>query len=199
MLVFGLVPFLTVFVMAQRVGGDLRLLVPAVVGVGGLALVVPFAWPSSNVGVGWLVGMAIAAGFVAVAGIRMHGLMRGASTVWAGALGSGAAALLAGAAWWVMERGPVDFGWRVVAMEVGWSLVVDLPLVLLTIWLVREMRPVGFAARFLSVPLVTILGGLGVMRPVVVWTTWLGLALVAGGCWVLLRNQADVEVTGPLR
>jgi drug/metabolite transporter (DMT)-like permease len=187
LLVFALVPFLTVFFVAQKDGGDLRLLVPAAVALGGMALVVPFAWRGS--GIGWLVGMVVAAGVVAFAGIRMHSLMRDLPVVWVAAAGSGAAALVAGVAWMAMERGPVDWSLREVGAEVGWGLVVDGPLVLLTMWLLREMQPVGFAARFLVMPLVTIVGGLVVMRPEVVWTTWVGLGLVVGGSWVLTTND----------
>jgi threonine/homoserine efflux transporter RhtA len=79
----------------------------------------------------------------------------------------------------------------VIGVEVGWGALVDLPLVLLMVWLVREMRPEGFSARFLMVPLVTLLGGLLVLRPGVVWTTWLGLALVAGASWMLVTDREE--------
>ena len=54
LLALGLIPAFTVFVLAQRPGGELGRMGPAVAGIGGLALAVPFTLPGSIGGYGWL-------------------------------------------------------------------------------------------------------------------------------------------------
>jgi drug/metabolite transporter (DMT)-like permease len=77
--------------------------------------------------------------------------------------------------------------------ELGWGLLVDGPLLLLTIWLLRSMRPVGFSARFALVPLVTILGGAAVMRPQIGWAGWIGLGVATVAGVVLVRDSVQGE------
>ncbi len=191
-LVFGLIPFLTVFMVAQREGAELTLLAPAVVTLGGLALVVPFAWHGSGVGFGSLGVMVLCAGLVAFAGIRLHSLLQEVPILWAAALGSGLSAALGFVAWLIFERGTVEWVWSAVCGEVAWGVLIDAPLVLLTVWLLKRMRAEGFAARFAVVPMLSVFAGILVMRSAVVWTTWLGLGLVLGGSWLLVREVTEV-------
>ena len=198
-LVFGAVPFLTVFMVAQREGGELNLLAPAVVALGGLALVVPFAWPRSGVGIEALGLMVLCAGLVAFAGIRLHRLLQDVPVIWAAALGSGIAAIVGFVAWLIFQRGGVDWVWSAVWGEVAWGALIDAPLVLLTVWLLKTMRAEGFAARFAVVPMISVFAGIVVMRSSVVWTTWLGLALVIGGGWLLVGEVTEVAESAPER
>ena len=129
-----------------------------------------------------------AAALVALAGIRLHASVGDGQVIPAAIAATAGAALLSFAGWLALQRGPVDLSWRTLAAETAWSILIDLPLVLLTFILLRKLRPEAFSTRFLLVPLVTILGGVVTLRPTVPWTTWLGLAMVVGSSWMLLRE-----------
>ena len=193
-LVFALVPAFTDFILAQHDQDGMRLLLPALTGVGGLALVVPFALPTTWFGTVWLALLVGCAGSAAFAGIKLHAILSEGSLLWAGAIAAGAAALLAAAGWAGFEQGPVSWSGRSLALEAGWALLVDAPLALLLLWLLRVMPPVGLAARFTAVPLVTILGGLAMLRPAIGWTTGLGLTLGLWSVWMLVRDAGEAQV-----
>lgn len=190
-LAFAMVPAFTVFFVGREDDDAMRLLTPAVVGAAGLGLVVPTVWPASSLGYGWLAAVLAVAGLVGLAGIRLHGLIREIPLVWAGAAGSGCAALVAGCAWRVFAAGPVDVSFGAIARESVWGLLLDGALVLLTVWLLREMEPVGFSSRWVLIPAVTLLGSIVAVRPEVGWVGWLGLGLAVGTGWVLVRATAS--------
>jgi hypothetical protein len=101
--------------------------------------------------------------------------------------------------------------WSAVREEVMWrgnglaSIVsieslVDVVEVLLIIWLLREMPPIRFAARYLVIPLVTVLESFVLMRPE--WTVRMGLGtalLAAGGGMLLFLKAGDEETVLSLR
>jgi len=78
-------------------------------------------------------------------------------------------------------------------MSIG-SLV-DLVEVWLIVWLLREMPPVRFAARYLVIPLLTVLESFVLMRPE--WTVRMGFGtvLLAAGAGTLLFWKAAEEET----
>ena len=196
-LVFALVPAVTVFLAAQREQEAMRLLLPALAGVGGLALMVPFALPPTWFGEVWLGLLVVCAGAVAVAGIRLHEQLAGFPLVWVCAIATGAAAILAGVGWAGFQPGTVAWSGHTVVTEVGWGVVVDAPLTLLLMWLLRAMPPAGLAARFTALPLVTILGGLLMLRPAIGWTTGLGIALALGSVWILVTGSSETVGASP--
>jgi drug/metabolite transporter (DMT)-like permease len=183
----------TVVLVSQSDDGARRLQVPAVLAVGGIALAVPVELPASQAGMGWLIALVVGAGVLAAAGIRLHRLMRKSSLLWIAAAGSAAAGLVAGIAWRVIEPAPVMWDTRSIMAELGLGLLIDGPLLLLTMWLLRALRPIAFSARFVLVPLVTILGGLVVMRPRIGWFGWVGLATSALSALVLAIEGAKGE------
>jgi drug/metabolite transporter (DMT)-like permease len=191
LLVLGLVPFLTVFIQAQREGGEMRLLMPAVAGLGGLALVAQFVLPGSAAGLEWLGTLVLASGLVAFAGIRLHAVVGDTAVLPAAAAGTLGATAGSLAAWSLMPRQELAWDWQGAGIEGCWAVGIDLPLILLTFWLLGRMRPVSFASRFLLAPLVTILGSMAVLRPSVEWTTWLGIALIGGASWLLLTGSGE--------
>jgi hypothetical protein len=71
--------------------------------------------------------------------------------------------------------------------------LVDLVEVLLIVWLLREMPPIRFAARYLVIPLLTVLESYVVMRPE--WTVRMGFGtvLLAAGAGMLLFLKAGEE------
>jgi hypothetical protein len=190
-LALGLVAAFTVFLRGQRDDRAMGRLLPAVCAVAGLGLVVPFAWPGSALGVGWLAALAVAGCGYAFAGIRLHGLMREVPVAWAPASGAAGAAALAGLGWIALEPGRVALDWRIMGFEIGWGLLVDLPLVLLTVWLLREMEPVGFSSRWVMIPTVTLLGSIAAERPEVGWIGWLGLGLAVACSLALVREPVS--------
>ncbi len=66
----------------------------------------------------------------------------------------------------------------------------------LTVWLLREIDPVRFSARFLVIPLVTIVEGLALLRPEVTGRMVAGMVLLSGGAaWILMTpREVDEEV-----
>jgi len=195
-LALGLVAAFTVFLRGQRDDRAMGRLLPAVCAVAGLGLVVPFAWPGSAVGFGWLGATVVAACVYAFAGIRLHGLMREVPVAWAAAAGAAIAAALTGAGWIALEPGRIALDWRVAGFEAGWGLLVDLPLVLLTVWLAREIEPVGFSSRWVLLPAVTLLGSIVAERPEIGWTGWLGLGLAVGGGLFLCGSRFREDEEG---
>jgi len=192
-LALGLVPLFTVVLVAQSDDGARRLQLPAVLAVGGLALSAPFELPATQPGMGWLAALVLGAGLFASAGIRLHRLLRETSWLWVAAAGSAATGIVGGILWRVIEPESVVWSGRQRVAELGWGLLVDGPLLLLTIWLLRSMRPVGFSARFVLVPLVTILGGAAVMRPQIGWAGWIGLGVATVAGVVLVRDSVRGE------
>jgi hypothetical protein len=196
LLISLLVPVAVVVVVAQRsvsFGVDenpLRLLMPAVAGLGGATLILPFYWPPSIVGRVWLVALAIGAVLAGFAVVRLHVLLRGVGKLRGAAVMFGAVSVAAAAFCWVDWSPPVwvvgDAAWEVVRLA-----LVEAPIALLTVWLLREMAPVRFSARWLLVVLVAIAESFVAEHPRLMWTTALGVALLAGGAIGLLRADSQ--------
>jgi hypothetical protein len=100
---------------------------------------------------------------------------------------------------WSVVRGDVVWRWGGRWGELGSILSISSPVdvveVLLIVWLLREMLPVRFAARYLVIPLLTILESYALMRPD--WTVRMGLGtlLLAAGAGALLFWKAGDEET----
>jgi hypothetical protein len=75
------------------------------------------------------------------------------------------------------------------------SSLVDAVEVLLLVWLLQEMSPMRFAARYLVIPLLTVLESYVLMRPE--WTIRMGFGtvLLAVGAGMLLFWEAGEEDT----
>ncbi len=194
-LIFLLAPVAVVFVVAQRSTGfgmdesPLRMMVPALAGLGGGYLIVPFYGPESAAGRVWfavLVASALLAGATAV---WMHEWLAGVSCLRAVALAAAASAVVSGSFYRLDWGGPPVWNWSGVRVEILRCAVLDGPILVLTIWLLREMEPVRFSGRALMIPLVTILESYVLMRPVATWTTWVGIGLMAAGGWGLVRGD----------
>lgn len=196
LLVFLLVPAAVVFAVAQQTpafGSEesvLRFLVPALAGLLGAFLMLAFDWPPSAAGRLWFVALAASAVLAGFAAVRLYRLIQGVGVLRGAAVMCGASSLAAAAFCWVDWSG--NPGWNgVVAMGEAVRLAaVEAPILLLTVWLFREMKPIRFSARVLLVPLVMIVEGYVVERPTVSWTTALGVVLLASGAVGLLRADS---------
>ncbi len=202
LLIFLLVPAVVVFVVAQQADGrgvsdnPLRPLAPALTGLGGAVLMLPFDWPHSGVGQVWVVMIVLSAVLAGYAAVWLHGLLNGVELWSAAAVMFGASSLSAGAFCWVDLGGTPVWVGNAAVLEVVRLFVVEGPILLLTVWLLRDMAPIRFSARALGVPLVMIVEGYLFEHPVVGWTTGLGFLLMAGGAWGLLRADSGKVLGG---
>ena len=198
-LVFMLVPAVVVFWCGQQSaafgadGGSLRGLVPALAGMGGAALILPFSLPSSWMGRLWLAALVVSAIAAGIAAVAMHRLLAKISLARAGSVVFGVSCLLtASFAAFDLPDLP-QFSSSGLACEVLRLLLIDGPILLLGLWLLREMRPVAFSARLLLVPAVTLLEGIVAERPEVGWYGWLGLLLTVGSAVALLARGGETK------
>ena len=196
LLIYLLVPAVVVFVVAQQTAtigsaeSALRFLTPALAGWFGAVLMFPFDWPPSPDGRIWLVAMvgsAVLAGFAAV---RLHIMLQGVGALRAAAVMFGATALAAAAFCWVDWGGIPGWNSSAAMLEVVRLVAVEAPIMLLMVWLLREMKPIRFSAHVLMVPLVMIVEGYLLERPSIDWTTALGVVLLAVGAVGLLRAES---------
>jgi len=193
MLVFLLVPVVVIFVVAQKAVGfgstesPLRMLVPALAALGGATLLVPFDWPPTVGGRLWVVSMVGSAILAGVAAVWMHGLLQEIDVIRAASVGFGACGIVAAAFCWIGWTSLPTWSGSGLAAE-ALRIALEAPILLLTVWLLREMRPIGFSARLYFVPLVTILEGFALLRPGVGWEAWIGVVLMVGGGVALLRE-----------
>ena len=194
---FAVVPVVVVMVVAsgewaEREERGARLfLMPALAGLGGLLLLLPVQFSGSVRG--WTM-LAVVCGAVVLAGLAsvwLYRLLRGVGLVDAIAIvGLANAVFLLGVSYLHED---VVWRWGGVASVVSIASLVDVVEVLFIVWLLREMPPVRFAARYLVIPLLTILESLVLMRPE--WTVRMGFgtALLATGAGTLLFWKAGEE------
>jgi hypothetical protein len=169
-----------------------RALPTGVLGLGGALLLFPVQFPGEARG--WI-HFALIAGcclLVAFAAIEMHRMTQDIPLAPAIALASlGSAALLVAC---VAAGEPVSVSWRSVAVELVHCLVFDLPVVWLTIWLIREMHPGRLAARFLIVPLITAIEGLAATVGGVTFQAGIGMTLMAAcGAMMVVDLEGDEQ------
>ena len=196
---FAMVPVVVVLVVAasdQTEGGQRgvrQLLVPALTGLGGLLLLLPLDFSSSVRGYLMLALVGAAVILAGVASVWLHRLLRGFGLAEAIAImGLSNAIFLVGSS---AVHEDLVRRWGGLGSLLSISSLVDVVEVLLIVWLLREMLPTRFAARYLLIPLVTVLEGYALVRPE--WTVRMvfGTLLLAGGAGVLLFWKAGEEET----
>jgi drug/metabolite transporter (DMT)-like permease len=194
-LVFTLVPVVVVFWVGQQSagfgtgGGALRGLFPALAGLGGAALILPFAMPTSLAGRLWMTALVASAIMAGIAAVAAHRLLVGFSIAQAGSAVFGVSCLAAAAFSWIEWTGLPPVTSTALTFEWLRILLIDAPILLLGLWLLRAMRPVAFSSRLLLVPAVTLVEGILAERPEVGWYGWLGLSLVLAAAILLLRSS----------
>jgi hypothetical protein len=190
-----MVPVVVVMVVAagDEERGVRRFLVPALVGLGGLLLLLPLQFSGSVRGRLMQAAVCVAVVVVGVSSVWLYRLLRGWTLAEALAIVclSNAVFLLVSSAF----RGELVWQWSELASVVSLSSLVDLVEVVLLVWLLREIMPVRFAARYLVIPLLTLLEGYGLMRPELTMRVICGLVLLAAGAGMLLFLKAGEEET----
>jgi drug/metabolite transporter (DMT)-like permease len=190
--VLAAVPAMVVLVSAQTAGdGVRRLLGPALVGLGGVLLIVPLDVPGSVMGWLSLVALIVSAVAIAVASVWIHRLLEGFGVAPAVSIFCFANALV------LLVRGLFDgvTGW---GLSGGWWIAVLAQAieVLLLVVLLRAMSPVRFGARYLMIPLLTVVEGYVLLRPELTLRMAFGALLLAGGAAFLLLSRGVDEGAG---
>ncbi len=192
---YAMVPAVVVLVVAAGSGseerGARRFLVPALAGVGGLLLILPLSFSKTVSAWAMLGAICAVVILVGVASVWLYRLLPvGDLAVEFAMVGlANAAFLLAWSA--VLE----DMVWQVSGLTsvVSVSSLVDVVEVLLIVWLVRVMSPVRFAARYLLIPLLTVVEGFILVRPVLTVRIASGICLLAAGAGILLFFEPQDE------
>lgn len=196
---FAMTPVVVVLVVAAGdwAGREERsarmFLMPALAGLGGLLLLLPFEFSGSVRGRVMLGVVCAAVVVVGIASVWLYRLLGGF-----GFAGGMAVMGFANAVFLLAWSAAVGEGvWRVSALVPAVSLesLADVAEVLLIVWLLREMPPIRFAARYLVIPLVTVLESLVVMRPAATIRMWCGIVLLAAGAGLLLFRKSGEEGT----
>jgi drug/metabolite transporter (DMT)-like permease len=201
---FALVPVVVVMTVAsgESAGREERgarlFLMPALAGLGGLLLLLPLGFSSSARGWMMLAFVCAAVVLVGLASVWLYRLLRGvalADAIAVVGLANAAFLLISSAV-----REEVVWRGNGLASVMSIASLVDLVEVLLIVWLLREMLPIRFAARYLVIPLLTVLESYVVMRPE--WTVRMGFGtalLAAGGGMLLFLKAGEEEAVLSLR
>lgn len=195
-IVFALVPAFTVFLQSQMDEGSegMQQMLPAVFAVGALTLAVDFTLPSSPSGFVALAVLGVFCSVLSYAAIRLYRLLHQISLVESIFLACAASSLVACVSA-ILAHEVITWNTQALLQETLWAIVVDLPLTVLAMWLLRRMSPVGFSSRFMLIPLITIVGGIAATRPTVGVTAWAGLVLAAGASVALLSHQEPEQAS----
>lgn len=191
---FAVVPAAVVMVVAagDDERGVRRFLAPALAGLGGLLLLLPLEFSGSTRGRLMLGVVCAAVVLVGLSSVWLYRLLRGVAVAHAVA-----AICLANAVFLLVcsvVRG--DFVLRSgLASVISIASLVDVIEVVLIVWLLREMPPVRFAARYLLIPLLTILESYVLIRPEVTVRIACGTVLLAAGVGMLLFLKSGDEET----
>ena len=201
---FSMVPIVVILAItsgeAREPGeaGARRLLPPTLVGVGGLLLLLPLDFSGTTRGT---IILAVLCAAVIVSGISAVWLFRLLHNV----TPSRAAALicLPTAAFLLAcsrLNDPLVLDQTALASLLSVSSLVGLIEILLLLRLVRAMPPIRFAARYLVIPLLTVLEGYIILRPPMTLRIAAGaILLIAGTATLLLLNPSNEEAVLSLR
>jgi drug/metabolite transporter (DMT)-like permease len=164
-----------------------RALLTSVFGMGGAILVFPAQLPSAARGWLFFSFMAACCVLAAVGGIVMHKLIQRVAIATTVALSAfGCAAFLGG---YGVVSGWPSLTLRSIGFECLRCLLFDLPVMWLTIWLIREVDPGRLSARFLLIPLITAAEGYAAMGGGVELESGVGMILLAASGVMLLRDE----------
>jgi drug/metabolite transporter (DMT)-like permease len=190
--VFAFTPVITALVWGAVATGrrSMEALVPALLAAGGVLLVLPFQLPNSVRSWQAFAIAIVAMVLTAAGGVWLHVGTRGRGG-WGTLSVAGLinAAVLLGLC---VGRGRFDlrsWDWMVWLDVIAWA-----GLFAATVWLAEEMEPIGFAARYLAVPLLTILEGVVLLRPEITGRLVVGFGLLAcGAAWLLFKAGRAVD------
>lgn len=200
---FALVPIVVVVVLsAVEAGGAAerdarRSLAPALVGLGGLLLLLPLSFSNSARGNVMIAVVCTAVVLAGIASVWLYRLLRQFELLDAVALVCLSNAVFLLICGWVM--GAIVWDRGSLLSLLSWSSLVNLAEVLLLLWLLRRMPPVQFASRYLLIPLLTVLEAYILVRPPLTLRIGAGTILLATGAGLLLlQHSTEDEVVSLL-
>jgi drug/metabolite transporter (DMT)-like permease len=201
---FAMVPVVVALVVAASEIGTIgensarRSLIPALLGLAGLLLLLPLDFSGSARGRLMLALLCTAVILVGISSVRLYRLLQSFKPADAAALMclSNAAFLLA----YGLARRTFVWSKSDLVSFVSFSSLVNLIEIVLLLWLVRKLSPVRFAARFLIIPLLTVLEAYVLLHPTLTLRLGSGLALlVAGASMLVFPNPNRYEAPLSLR
>jgi drug/metabolite transporter (DMT)-like permease len=188
---YTLTPIVAIFTLASRTPRDnvRSLLAPALAGMAGMLCILPLDLPASPRA--W-----IATSFV-ILSIALSGISGVELYLRAQNISLPETILISTAA-----NSTVLLAWCGLSGEITWPpgdiayqaaiLALRVAEIFLTLWLVRAMDPIPFAARYLVIPFLTILEGLILIHPPLTTRLFLGATLlIIGSAWILTAKPKD--------
>jgi drug/metabolite transporter (DMT)-like permease len=97
-------------------------------------------------------------------------------------------AVLCGGFSWLDSPG-AQHQWRETLLSGMLQTLLTAALIVLTVWLLGRWTPAQVSARYLAVPLITLVEGAGLLRPAFTWTLVVGLLMMAASVGLLLREE----------
>jgi drug/metabolite transporter (DMT)-like permease len=189
--IFSLAPVVVVLLCAAASSSQrsMAMLLPALAGSAGVLLILPFEWPTSSRGWESLLEISAAMVLASCAAVWLYALLQARrEMVTLAVIGLANAAVLL---FWCGLRGELAMrGWGTQSVVAVFS---EAAIFALTVWLVGAIDPARFSARFLVVPLLTVVEGMMVLRPEFNGRLVAGLALLLAGSGLLLRGNEAVE------
>jgi drug/metabolite transporter (DMT)-like permease len=175
-------------------------LIGALVAVAGTLCVFPVDVPRSiNGGAACcaVVAAAVCIGITNCWAVRaVYALQAGALAPFA-AIATGTAALFFAVVGAMADRRVEGLGSLLPTL--GWTAAVDLPALLLLLWLMRRMTATPMTTRFLIAPLMANLIALALYQPTVNLRAGLGLvAIAAGAGWIVFAQESQPETGSSL-
>lgn len=198
---FAMTPVVVTLMIASRFadGPDLqRLLAPALMGLGGVLCVLPFGLPASQREWGAFAAVLLAVALAGVAAVWLHRLLRAVGFLEEIAVaGVCCAVFLLG---WCGLHGELVLKLSALRGLISFILVARMIETLLMLWLLREMEPVRFSARYCLIALLTIVEGFVLLRPELTLRLAIGIVLLAVGAgWLLAARVRESETSLSLR
>ncbi len=176
-------------------------LAPALIGLAGTLLLLPFALPASFREARLYAVVVLAVLIAATASVWMYRLLVEVGVVEAVVISTTAnATFLFAASLASNAMGGSSWGgqwsWNAVGVEASQAVCLDLPQIALLLWLMREVAPQRLAARALVIPLLTLLEGYALLRPEISARSVCGAALLIFGAGRLLSGRQRDEEPG---
>ena len=168
-------------------GAGRRFLTPALAAFGGALLLLPVGLPGSLLGDLKLAGLILALLLVGICSVRMFRLLQPVTYLDAAVVIGLANAIFLSIC--TITNGSFLWRWSPMTTIISIASLIDLIEMALLIWLLREMSPIRLSARYLVIPLFTLIEGYLILQPQVTARLLVGATLLAAGAaWILFTQ-----------